>query len=272
MSASRSRPADVLLDLLRSVGARGHSVRFLINAGALFGFTENTIRVALSRLGARGLVDSPARGRYRLAEGTDALNEFVERWRLGEQRVRAWRPGRWLIAHTTSDSPEDRWVLETLGFRTVREGLHTRPDNLVLSSDALVAQAVSLGAADDLLLIEGRMQADVAQVWSESWRPEDLLEDYRSLLRRLAESAARLPALPRDRARLESFRLGGEAIHCLAKDPLLPAELIDTAPRAQLVEAMLDYDRLGKAVWAHDRDAEAQTLPTAQLASAQGFS
>ena len=93
MSRTRTRPGDVILDLLRSARGRRQSASSLIERGALFGFSENTIRVTLSRLMSRGRIESPRRGEYRLSPETDALNDFVERWRLGEDRIRPWQPG-----------------------------------------------------------------------------------------------------------------------------------------------------------------------------------
>lgn len=266
MSGDRSRPADMILDLLRSVGQRGHSVRFLVDAGALFGFSENTVRVTLSRLLARELVTSPARGRYRLAARTDARNEFVERWRLGEARVRAWTPGDWLFAQVPAPSPGTGWALDALGFREVRAGLLVRADNLAQSMADLRALGERLGMTPDVLLIRGRPDGDpVPAEWVRVFDPDRLAADYDDLLHRLTESAARLDQLPRDRARLETFRLGGEVLHCLAKDPLLPAQWLDPAPRAALWEAMLAYDAAGKAIWANARGTEADALPVPRL-------
>jgi DNA-binding transcriptional regulator PaaX len=72
------------MDMLRGAPASGRRVAYLIETGSLFGFPENTVRVTLSRLQARGLIESPERGRYKLAPTADPVNEFVERWRLGE--------------------------------------------------------------------------------------------------------------------------------------------------------------------------------------------
>ena len=72
--------------------------------------------------------------------------------------------------------------------------------------------------------------------------------------------------MSRDDARLETFRLGGEVIHALAKDPLLPGELVETGARAGLWHAMLDYDARGKAIWASAEGEKPGTMPVPQLA------
>ena len=48
---------------------------------------------------------------------------------------------------------------------------------------------------------------------------------------------------------IESFTLGGEALHLLAKDPYLPAELQDPGIRERLWQTMLRYDELGRSIW-----------------------
>ncbi|MEX1237098.1 MAG: hypothetical protein WD994_02400, partial [Pseudomonadales bacterium] len=80
----------------------------------------------------------------------------------------------------------------------------------------------------------------------------------------LRQSAARLTKLPRRDALKESFHLGGEAVHILAKDPLLPSEVIDTTQRKQLWETMLAYDRLGRNIWT-TRLSSPERIPTPQL-------
>jgi hypothetical protein len=47
----------------------------------------------------------------------------------------------------------------------------------------------------------------------------------------------------------ETFFLGGEGIHLLSLDPLLPAEIINVALRQQLTQLVIDYDAVGKPFW-----------------------
>jgi phenylacetic acid degradation operon negative regulatory protein len=271
MGPTRSRPSDTILDLLRAAGEEGLSARTLISAGEFFGLTENAIRVTLSRLVARGLIESPVRGRYALARQANALNNFVERWRLGELRVRPWRPGEWLFAHPGSALPGTTWALDALGFREIRSGLCARPDNLTLSLDELRALGTHIGLPADTLLFTGRPQGESAGLpWSRAWRPARLDDDYAQTIERLRDSAARLPALPTGEACLESFRLGGEAIHKLAKDPLLPAEFVDVGARLELWKVLSDYEKLGRQIWSAALDELSPTMPIPGLAPPGG--
>jgi len=255
--------------MLRSARSRRRTTRSLISAGELFGFSANTMRVTLSRLMARGLIESPERGLYQLSSQTDALNEFVERWRLGEARVRAWAPGAWLFAHLQGEVAGSEWALDALGFREVRPALYARPDNLTLTLTELRPLAASIGLEPGVLLLAGTPDDERAgERWQKAWHPKRLDDEYEDALARLKTSAERLSALPLDEARLECFALGGEMIHRLAKDPLLPAEMVDVAARERLWRAMLDYDVQGKDIWASGRDDVLRRMPRPQLEQA----
>lgn len=267
----RSRPSQTILDLLRAAGEAGLSARTLISAGEIFTLGENAIRVTLSRLVARGLIESPERGRYALARQANVLGSFVERWRLGELRVRPWRPGDWLFAHPGRDLPGAAWALEALGFREIRSGLCARPDNLTLSLDELRSLGSGIGLPADTLLFTGRPQGEsTGHPWPRTWRPAALDDDYAQTIERLRASAARLPGLPVGEACRESFRLGGEAIHKLAKDPLLPAEFVDVGARLELWKVMSEYEKLGRQVWSAALEESSPTLPIPGLASPGG--
>ena len=261
MTARRSKPADIVLDMLSSSGKRQRTVRSLISAGDLFGHSANTMRVTLSRLVAKGLIESPQRGLYRLTDKTDAMQQFVEGWRAGEARVRPWQPGDWLFAHTGSTLP--CWALDALGFREVRTGLLARPDNLALPLDETRALALGIGMDAGTLLFPGRH--DEAAAWRAAWNIDHLQTTYRKGAQRLRESAARLDQMEMDEARLECFALGGEMIHHLAKDPLLPEQWLDITARRELWQETLTYDAIGKDIWAAGKQDALRHMPHPQL-------
>jgi phenylacetic acid degradation operon negative regulatory protein len=262
-NADRALPKDILLDLLRGAHG-GRTAADLVESARLFGHSENVVRVTLSRLQSRGLIESPARGRYRLAAKTDPVNEFVERWRLGEGRVRKWRDGSWLFAHAVGRSDDTEWALDALGFRAIRPDLFARPDNLNLTTAHLRKLATGIGLAPDVLLVAGTPLDEHVDDWMRRWSIPALDKGYASMRKRLVESAARLDRLPRDEAKLESFRLGGAAIRLLAKDPLLPAPFVDVAARTALWREMVAYHAAGMAVWA--RAGAPAALPFQRLA------
>ncbi len=268
MSRERNRPTDVILDLLRGVTAKGRPSSYLVESGKLFGFSENTLRVTLSRLLNRGLLECPRRGWYRLARQTDQLEGFVERWRLGESRVRPWQQDCWLFAQMQVSQVTSNWALNALGFREVRSNLFARPDNLALNLDELRVLGTGIGLGEDVLLIAGRAQgAGQPEKWLQAWHPVSLVHHYIDITHRLRDSAARLDQLSLAEAQVESFRLGGEAINLLAKDPLLPEQLIDVDSRKVFFETLIAYDKQGRRIWA-SAGLHHATMPVTQLARA----
>lgn len=271
MSRQRAKAGDVLLDLLRGAGAAGREAAYLIENGELFGFTENTVRVTLSRLQARGVIESPARGRYRLAQTADPVNEFVERWRLGESRVRAWNGRDWLFVHAAGESGRGRWALEAAGLRELQGGLFVRPDNLDLALEALEDLLKRIGLSQQALFVAGEPAGDSSSDWMTLWPCDVLSADYRTMTDRLTGSLERLASLDIETARVETFRIGGEGIHLLAKDPLLPAPFVDIEARRRLWSTMCEYDARGREIWAASRKDEDGSLPIPRLANAESM-
>jgi DNA-binding transcriptional regulator PaaX len=193
------------------------------------------------------------------------LNSFVDDWRLGESRMRAWQDGQWLICHLPGPADRSEWALESLGFRQLKPGLWARPDNLSLEFSMLKARLHGLGL-DRTALLLGPCQIDAAtqQTWRNAWRVDDLAQKYRSALQRVQNSARRLATLPRQQAKLESFTVGGEIIHLLAKDPLLPSQWLDGIDRDRLGQAMALYDQQGKDIWAASEGQSPTHLPRPQ--------
>src|SRR4249920_3499024 len=88
-------PRSVILNVVRVAPVPSLPIHRLIAIGELFGFTANALRVAVARLVADGLLESDERGSYRLGPMAAPVQAFVEDWRRGESRMRAWN-GEWL--------------------------------------------------------------------------------------------------------------------------------------------------------------------------------
>src|SRR5580765_171872 len=112
-------------------------VRALVAAGDLFAISENSVRVALARLLADGLIERDERGAYRLGPRAQTVSHQVASWRSLDARLRPW-DGGWIGVHTAGLARASRSIvrrrvraLDWLGFRELRAGLSLRPDNLV---------------------------------------------------------------------------------------------------------------------------------------------
>lgn len=247
---------SLVLDLLST--ARGHTmpVRALVGAGALFGFSGNSVRVALARLCSRGRVESDERGRYRLSAGARAVQRHVAAWSQLEQRMVPWRGG-WIGLHTAGGRPlrrallrqRDR-VLDFFGFRALAPDLWVRPDNLEGGVSDLRPRLHALGLDVDAPVFAMRdLDSESEARARELWDGKALCRGYREGRDALSRSAERLRSLTPERAMVESFLVGGRALRQLAFDPLLPEPIVAAAPRREFVDELRRYDQMGRAHW-----------------------
>jgi phenylacetic acid degradation operon negative regulatory protein len=231
-------------------------VRALVAAAGLFGIGENSLRVALARLLAGGMIERDERGEYRLGRRAAAVQQQVRFWRRIEDRVRGW-DGGWIGVHTGALRRESRSTLERrrralrfLGFRELVPGLEVRPDNLSASLEALRRELAELGlptVAPVFAIARIDASSDVAA--RALWDGNALVAEYRRSRAELASSEARLPGLSTRESMVESFLLGGRVIRQIVLDPLLPEPIVSAAERRDLVAAMRRYDKLGHACW-----------------------
>jgi phenylacetic acid degradation operon negative regulatory protein len=246
----------VVLNLVRvTPQQRSVPIRRLLSLGALFGFNANAMRVAVTRLTAESLLESDERGSYRLGPAAAAIHAHVEEWRRGEARMRPWQ-GQWLavLLPGKTHRGERRGTMRALprlGLREGLPGLWVRPDNLRLSLADTVERLRALG-------LEHGAEPFVARDFSERlttrfvralWPLRNLQRGHERALAALERSLAQLPTMPRDRALVQSFVLGGEAIRVLATDPLLPEAILPGETRKRLGEVMLRYDAVGRRLW-----------------------
>ena len=148
-----------VLDLLSTLRRGSMPVRALVEAAALFGIAGGSVRVALSRLLADGLVERDERGAYRLGVGAEPVRRRVAAWRDLASQLRPWS-GTWAAvvdapAPTPTARRRSERALELLGFRALRRGLRLRPDNLAgglprLRERRTAAHAIARVGVEDL--------------------------------------------------------------------------------------------------------------------------
>jgi len=247
---------SLVLDLLSTASGQTMPVRALVGAGALFGFSGNSVRVALARLCTRGRVERDERGRYRLSAGARAVQRHVAAWSQLEQRMVPWRGG-WIGLHMGGTRSRRRALqrqrdraLDFFGFRALAPGLWVRPDNLEGGVNDLRPRLHALGLDVDAPIFSIRdLDSESEARARELWDARALCRGYREGRDVLRRSAERLRSLPAERALVESFLVGGRALRQLAFDPLLPEPIVEAAPRREFVDELRRYDRLGRAHW-----------------------
>lgn len=251
-------PKSFVLDLLSTLKHGTMPVGALVEAAGIFGIPGNNLRVALARLLAAGQVERDERGRYRLSGGAQPVAKRVTSWRDLEGRTQAW-DGAWIGVHGSagaSKAPRTAKrgrvrAVQMLGFRDLRPQLAVRPANLRAPLAEIRRDLQGLGLPrTDLVFELHDLDPGEDQAARSLWDTEALRGLYQRLHRDLASSADHLEELPAEDAMIESFVVGGRAVRELILDPLLPEQICPSHERNALLQAMKEYDRLGRAAWA----------------------
>jgi phenylacetic acid degradation operon negative regulatory protein len=252
-------PRALVLNLLLGAEARGDaglSARELLAACAAFGVAGNSVRVALARGVAAGLLTAPQRGHYALGPQARPLADEVSQWRQIERRMTDWH-GDWVAVHVGASGRSDRAALRArerafglLGLAEFERGLHLRPNNLAGGVAGLrerLAHLVPAGAGT-VFALDQLAPADAGHA-AALWDTAALDAGYRDTTARLAAWLDEAPTLPLERAAREAFTLGGDAIRRIVFDPLLPAPLVDADARHRFVQTVARYDAAGHRLW-----------------------
>ncbi|MEM6558306.1 MAG: PaaX family transcriptional regulator [Myxococcota bacterium] len=256
MISSVDDPYQIVLAVLRASKTPTVTSRVLVRAGEILGASPSAIRVALTRLKQRGMVNSPERGAYVLGKKALALEAQVARWRKRGDDATAWRGG-WFAVHTASLGRSDRAVLRCReralrlhGFAEAVFGLELRPNNLRGGLEQVRATLVELGLEGDAPVFgvldppESLIDAALAH-----WDPSALERRYAEQVRALQRAEAKMSKQGLAKAAGTAFEAGDRAIRLIVSDPLLPAEFVDQHAREEFFSATLRFDRLGHALW-----------------------
>jgi len=232
-------------------------VRALVQAASVFDIAENSVRVAIVRLRAEGLLESPGRGEYRLGPSAQVVNEKIHGWRTVSSRLSQW-DGSWAAVFTADLSRTDRPALRRrlralryLGFEELKAGLFLRPNNLRPGIDGLRRELVALGLEPEASVFRmeelNPEQEDRARAL---WDSPGLEQTYSKLHGDLKVSMDRLEQLPLNDSVREAFLLGREGIRHVVLDPLLPEPLVDADKRSTMVDVLQSYCDTGLHLWA----------------------
>ncbi len=246
---------SLILDLLTAAGGPV-PVRVPMRVATLFGITENSVRVTLARMLARGVVERDERGQYRISAEAAAVQSHVASWAHVEDRMAPW-DGGWVGVHTAGLLKSNRAALsrrlrafELLGLKETDPDLWLRPDNLKGGVEAMRNRLCDLGLDPKALVfllsgLDGETDARARGLWNV----QALQSGYRKMRGTLLRSAKRLPKLSIEKSIVESFVLGGECLRQIALDPLLPEPILPGDERRRFIKEIRRYDRLGREYW-----------------------
>lgn len=248
---------SLIVDLLSTLRGRSMPVAALVASGEVFGISRENVRVALTRLVERGLVERADPGRYRLSQRAEPVQSQVASWMRLEERVNAIWSGDWIGVYTGALGRTDRAglrrrerALRLLGMAELADELWVRPDNLVggvaLARDRL--RDLGLDPTAPVFRMAELAAAEEARA-RRLWNGADLANGYRAHRKALSASRRHLHTLPLRQALVESFTIGGRALRQIILDPLLPEPLVDATARRALVEELKAYDQLGRERW-----------------------
>lgn len=249
-------PKNLILNLLLAAAGEPLSASDAVASCQLFGIRENSVRVALVRLNAAGLIESVGRGAYRLGPQAATLAADIASWRHAEQRVCDWEGG-WLMVSTAGLRRSDRAALRLreralalAGFETLAPELHVRPDNLIGHAEGARHRLQQLGLDPDAHVFVARdLAPELDQRARQLWADKRLDQSYARTRHKLETWLQGADQLELETAARESYVLGNEAIRQLVFDPLLPQPLVDVSARRDFLQAVIDFDAAGHRIW-----------------------
>jgi phenylacetic acid degradation operon negative regulatory protein len=255
---------ELVIDFLSNRYPREMSAQEITGVGAALGFSEQSLRMALTRLVEGAVAVNPVRGRYRLSPSGEAMREEVRKWRNLGELAKPWA-GAWIGVFDAAVPRSDRAALRRheramrlRGFRELQAGLWIRPANLRDSVAELREHLRALGLHPAALVVGLHDLAEDARAKATGlWDSAAMLARYRALTEELLASKIKLARLPLDTAAAESMVLGRDVIRHINLDPMLPEELMPNRALATLVRTMTDYDQQARQIWRHFMRAHA---------------
>ncbi|WP_299771015.1 PaaX family transcriptional regulator C-terminal domain-containing protein [uncultured Pseudoteredinibacter sp.] len=249
------KPKHLILNLLLEA-ERAISSQVFIRICQLFDITENSARVTLARLSSEGMVEAPERGLYQLGPRSRNLAADLASWRELESKLCDW-DGSWIGVYQAMLGRSDRTalrrrerLLQLAGFSALEQGLAVRPNNLVGGVQALRKRLQSIGLEEEAIIFRiDELDGDSHKRAMSLWDRKDLEQHYRDAQKIMADWMARAEQLDPETAAKESFLIGDEYIRCIAYDPMLPEEMVDTQLRREYLQTLIAFDQMGKSIW-----------------------
>ncbi|GFD77644.1 hypothetical protein KUL118_05060 [Tenacibaculum sp. KUL118] len=245
--------------LLKLLGSRDNiqmNASAAVRVGALFGISENNIRVTLTRLHSTQLITLVERGYYQLGEVGKGFAKEIHHWRDVQHYLKSWRHD-WVVAQTNtlpkSDKKQHRTnerALKLMGMKKLVNDMYIRPNNLSGGAAEVREKLIALGLSDKVMVFtasdfESEMQKKAMKLWAHL-KLEAL---YRDGCIEIERSLKRIPSLTLEEATKESYLIGDRALYHLVFDPLLPSPLVDVAMREHYRELVKQYDDTGAEIW-----------------------
>ncbi|MDO6561070.1 PaaX family transcriptional regulator C-terminal domain-containing protein [Paraglaciecola chathamensis] len=249
-------PRRLLLKLLGSRSGIKMDAASAVRVGALFGITENNMRVTLTRLQAAKLLNLIDRGFYTLGQQGQTLAKEVGAWRSVEQQVGPWQ-GEWVGVLTHTQAKRNRKAqrvtaraLKMLGMQAITNDFYLRPNNFSAGVGYVRTHLHSLGVDISAPVFKvAQFDSDMEDKARNLWPVKELEARYQQGILDIEQALDRLPELSLEDAAKESYLVGDSALQQLVFDPLLPAPLINESLRQAFRAKVQEYDQIGERIW-----------------------
>jgi phenylacetic acid degradation operon negative regulatory protein len=249
-------PRGLIMSLFNAPETSTLPIGQLIKAGELFEIEATALRMAVTRLIKDELITSIGRGVYQTGVKATKLNSEIKSWRTADRKTQQWN-GDWLMALTSHLGRSNKTRLQAMvralqlyGFVEIEMGTWVRPANLLQNLNQLHFNLVDIGLDSQAYLITvSQVAREQQKEWLPKWPITQLEANYKEMIGRLEMSLTGLKKMSPKEAAKESLVVGESAIRLINLDPLLPAEIIDSAQFQKLVATMVAYDKIGHGHW-----------------------
>ena len=203
---------ELVIDFLSNRYPREMSVQEIAGVGIALGFSEQSLRMALTRLVEQSVAANTGRGRYRLSPSGEAMRQEVRKWRHLDDLAKPWS-GAWIgvfdAAFRAAIAPRCAVTNARCGcggFRELQTGLWVRPANLRDTVAELREHLRALGLHPAALVVGLNDLDEEARAKATSlWDTAAMLATYRALTDELLASKGKLraPAAGNGRGRID---------------------------------------------------------------------
>lgn len=247
---------QLLMKLLGSRPGIKMDAASAVRVGALFGISENNIRVTLTRLQSAHLLKLVERGYYQLGREGEQFASEVSSWHTAETRLCDWR-GDWVTVLTSALAKSDRKAirsqdraLKLVGLKKLSADLYVRPNNLNEGVHTTRERLYRLGLDKSAIVFNASNFAKATEKKATGlWQTNTLEASYEEGLIDLARSRKRIEGLSLDEAAKEYYIVGDNALKRLVFDPLLPKPLVNVDLRKTFRAKVEEYDKAGAEIW-----------------------
>lgn len=256
MTIAKMNARDLIIDLLLGLQGREISIKQIIIAAKLFEISENSIRVAVTRLSSDGVIEAIERGIYQFTAKSHEWADVMLNRKNGIKQTKQW-DHQYLAVFTGELGRVDRTALNRreralkhFGFKELEQGIYIRPDNLAISFKEVFLGLQVSGLEKSAKICQiNHFDTTTLNKIPKLWPTQTLNQNYKKYSQMIQKWLETVEQLSLDIAAKESLLLGRQTISLLMNDPLLPEDFVDVHLRDQFALSVQQLDQTGLELW-----------------------